>query len=63
MACDADVLPAAGRLTDGADETALAEIFATERHLLYVASTRARERTLVSAKSPVSTFLRDLVDA
>ncbi len=62
MACDADVLPAARRLTEAADETALAEIFATERHLFYVAATRARERLLISGKSPISDFLQDLVE-
>lgn len=62
MACDADVLPAPHRLAAAADETALAEIYATERHLLYVAGTRARESLLVSGKSPVSAFLKDLVD-
>lgn len=61
MACDAAVLPAARRLAAATDETALAEIYATERHLLYVAGTRARERLLISGKSPTSTFLTDLL--
>lgn len=61
IACDADVLPSAARLAEATDETALAEIFATERHLLYVAGTRSRERLLVSGRSPASAFLEDLI--
>jgi ATP-dependent exoDNAse (exonuclease V) beta subunit len=34
--------------------------FETERHLLYVACTRARDHLLVSAKAPGSEFLADL---
>ena len=63
MACDASVLPSEQRLLQGADETALEEIFSTERHLLYVACTRARERLIVSGSSPISEFLQDLVEA
>lgn len=63
VACDSDVLPAARRLTEAADETALGEVYATERHLLYVAATRARDRLLVSGKFPTSDFLQDLAEA
>jgi len=62
MACDAAILPSEARLLQAADETALEEIYATERHLLYVACTRARDRLLVSGRSPISAFLQDLVD-
>lgn len=61
MACDADILPSAARLIQAQDEAALDEIFATERHLLYVAATRARERLWVSGAGRVSEFLEDLV--
>ncbi len=44
MACDSD----------------LEEIYATERHLLYVACTRAREQLLVTGVYPASEFLADL---
>ena len=38
----------------------LEEIYHTERHLLYVACTRARERLLLSGVDPASEFLDDL---
>lgn len=63
IACDSDVLPAARRLTEAADETALGEVYATERHLLYVAATRARDRLLVSGEISTSDFLQDLAEA
>ncbi len=60
MACDADVIPSERRMTSASDPTDLEEIFATERHLLYVACTRAREHLLVSGVAPESEFLEDL---
>lgn len=42
------------------DEADLDEVFATERHLLYVACTRARDELFVSAVDPGSEFLADL---
>jgi len=36
------------------------KIFNTERHLLYVAATRARERLLVTGVAPVSEFVEDM---
>jgi len=61
MACDADVLPSESRLLSATDERALREIYDTERHLLYVAATRARERLWLSACAPPSEFLEDLI--
>lgn len=61
MACDADVLPSEERLHGATDERDLREIFDTERHLLYVAATRAREHLWLSAVQPVSEFLEDLL--
>lgn len=61
MACDADVLPCEERLLGATDERELREIFDTERHLLYVAATRARERLWLSAVEPASEFLEDLL--
>ena len=61
MACDAKMLPSEGRLLEATDETALEEVFATERHLLYVACTRARESLWISGLEPVSDFLQDLI--
>lgn len=60
LACDEGVLPSVERLAEAADESALAEVYATERHLLYVAATRAREALLVTAVAPASEFLDDL---
>ena len=60
MACDADVLPNEARLLAAADERALKEVFDTERHLLYVAATRARERLWLSGLEPTSEFLTDI---
>ena len=61
MACDEDVIPKEDRLLEARDEAMIEEIMATERHLLYVATTRARERLWVSGAGRVSEFLEDLV--
>ena len=60
MACDDDVLPLQDRVETAADESELDEIFDTERHLFYVACTRARDRLLVSGVEPASEFFEDL---
>ncbi len=46
-----------GRYWDDAD---LQEVYDTERHLLYVACTRARDHLLVTGVEPASEFLDDL---
>lgn len=60
MACDDDVIPDAERLSAVSDAGELEEMFETERQLLYVACTRARDRLIVSGVAPISEFLRDL---
>lgn len=60
MACDEGVLPLAERVEQVADAFELDEVLATERQLLYVAATRARDRLLVSAVAPGSELLDDL---
>lgn len=60
MACDSDELPLQERIESAVDDAELDEIFDSERHLLYVACTRARDRLFVSAVSPESEFLADL---
>lgn len=60
MACDDDVLPDPARLAAIGDTADLEAAYETERHLLYVATTRARDRLLVSAVAPGSEFLDDL---
>jgi superfamily I DNA/RNA helicase len=60
MACDEGVLPLQSRLEAVADESELDDVYETERHLFYVACTRARDRLLISAVQPVSEFIQDL---
>lgn len=58
---DHNILPDEGRLLAARDEAHLDEIMTTERHLLYVAATRARDYLWMSGVEPVSEFLSDLV--
>lgn len=60
MACDDEVLPSAERIDAIVEESDLDDVYETERHLLYVACTRARDRLLVSGVKPASEFLTDL---
>ena len=60
MACDDEVIPLQSRIESAADEVDLEEIYTTERHLLYVACTRARDFLLVTSGGPASEFLDDL---
>jgi hypothetical protein len=60
MACDDEIIPSQIRIESAADEAELTEIYETERHLLYVACTRARDGLHVSATSPASEFLEDM---
>ncbi len=60
MACDDEVLPLQERIEAVSEESDLAEVYETERHLLYVACTRARDRLMVSGLKPGSEFLADL---
>ena len=57
-----DVLPDEGRLLAARDEGQLDEVMSTERHLLYVAATRARDFLWLSGVEPVSEFLSDLLE-
>jgi superfamily I DNA/RNA helicase len=60
MACDDDILPLQERIETVADASELDEVYETERHLFYVACTRARDRLLISGTEPGSEFLGDL---
>lgn len=60
MACDDDLLPLQERVETVADESELDEVYETERHLFYVACTRARDHLLVSGVDPASEFFSDL---
>jgi len=60
MACDYEVIPSQERIDTIADMADLEEIYNTERHLPYVACTRARDQLLVTSVEPASEFLDDL---
>jgi ATP-dependent exoDNAse (exonuclease V) beta subunit len=47
------------RVADAADEAELDDIYETERRLLYVACTRAREHLLLAGVKPTSEYLSD----
>jgi superfamily I DNA/RNA helicase len=59
MACDDEVVPLQLRIEAVGDDADLQEAYDTERHLLYVACTRARDQLLVTAVAPASEFLDD----
>ncbi len=61
MACDDEVIPLQERIETVGDDADLQEVYNTERHLLYVACTRARDELLVTSVSPASEFLDDLL--
>lgn len=59
-ACDDDIIPLQKRIADVVDAADLEDVYNTERQLLYVACTRARDHLLVTAVEPGSEFLDDL---
>jgi superfamily I DNA/RNA helicase len=60
IACDDEVIPLQERSDAVADDADLEDVYNTERHLLYVACTRARDHLLVAGVEPASEFLDDL---
>jgi superfamily I DNA/RNA helicase len=60
MACDDEVIPLQERIETVTDTSDLEEVYNTERHLLYVACTRARDHLLVTSVEPASEFLDDM---
>jgi superfamily I DNA/RNA helicase len=48
------------RIETVSDDADLEEVYNTERHLLYVACTRARDHLLITSVRPASEFLDDL---
>jgi UvrD-like helicase C-terminal domain/UvrD/REP helicase N-terminal domain len=60
MACDDEIIPSQERVENVGDEADLEEVYDSERHLLYVACTRARDHLLVTGVNPASEFLDDL---
>lgn len=61
MACDDEIIPLQERIENVSDDADLEEVYNTERHLLYVACTRARDYLLVTSVDPASEFLDDMV--
>lgn len=60
MACDDEIIPLQERIETVGDDADLQEVYDTERHLLYVACTRARDHLLITSVEPASEFLDDL---
>jgi superfamily I DNA/RNA helicase len=60
MACDDEIIPLQERIEAVGDDADLREVYDTERQLLYVACTRARDHLLVTGVEPASEFLDDL---
>ncbi len=63
MACDDEVIPLQQRIESVGDDADLQEVYDTERHLLYVACTRARDYLLLTSVAPASEFLDDFAEA
>lgn len=60
MACDDEVIPLQERIETVGDDADLREVYDTERQLLHVACTRARDHLLITAVDPASEFLDDM---
>ncbi len=56
----AGILPLQERIENVGEDGDLQEVYDTERHLLYVACTRARDRLSISAVEPASEFMDDV---
>lgn len=61
MACDDEIIPLQERIELVADDADLQEIYDTERQLLYVACTRARDNLLITSVDPKSEFIDDMI--
>jgi superfamily I DNA/RNA helicase len=61
MACDDEILPSQERMESVSDSADLEEVYNTERHLLYVACTRARDYLLVTSGDEPSEFVDDML--
>ena len=61
MVCDDEIVPSQDHIETVSDEPDLEDTYNTERHLLYVACTRARDDLLVTGVDPASEFFDDLL--
>jgi superfamily I DNA/RNA helicase len=62
MGCDDEIIPLQERIEAATDSSELEQVYESERHLLYVACTRARDYLMVSATRPESEFLNDFAE-
>lgn len=60
MACDDEIIPSQERIQNVGDDGDLQEVYDTERQLLYVACTRARDILSITSSGDASEFLDDL---
>lgn len=60
MACNDEFIPLQNRIETIADDTDLEEVYTTQRLLLYVGCTRAKDYLLVTSVAPASEFWDDL---
>lgn len=58
MACDDEVIPLQERIETATDASELEDVYNTERQLLYVACTRARDCLLLTSAGSPSEFLQ-----
>ena len=61
MAVDEDVIPDPDRIDGMADLSQLPDLYEPERHLPYVACTRARDRLLITCAGEPNKFIGDIV--
>src|SRR5207247_7799376 len=61
MACDDEVIPLQERIESVGDDADLQEVYETERQLLYVACTRARDHLMVTAVEAGSGVFEHLI--
>ncbi len=60
MACEEDVLPDPDRIGSAGDASELEDVYNSERQILYVACTRARDRLLITSTHAPSEFVEDI---
>lgn len=53
------IVPLQERIETVGDDADLQEVYDTERHLLYLACTRARDHLVITSVAPASEFLDD----